>query len=156
MKVFHWTMQIRHGGWSDIVMSMGYGGTAKILLQDENVVVYEYLPYNLNDSDYRNADRICDGLITISKLALVEPEIHVKMKRMPSGRKQFKEKRIRCEVDYDSLLHNGEICIENSKYCWQFVGGENNIGMIAMRIVFQIFDEYQDKEILPELVSINW
>ena len=27
MKVFHWTMQIKHGGWSDIVMSMGYGGT---------------------------------------------------------------------------------------------------------------------------------
>lgn len=78
------------------------------------------------------------------------------MKRMPSGRKQFVEKRIRREVDYDSFLNNGEICIENSKYCWQFVGVEKNIGMIAMRIVFHIFDEYQDKGILPEVVSINW
>lgn len=137
-------------------MSMGYGGTAKILLQDESVVVYEYLSYNLNDSEYRNAEHICDGLITISKSALVEPEIHAKMKRMPSGRKQFVEKRIRREVDYDLLLNNGEICIENSKYCWRFVGAGENIGLIAMRIIYCIFDQYQDEGRLPEKVSINY
>lgn len=29
-------------------MSMGYGGSVRIVLQDEKTVVYEYSPYNLN------------------------------------------------------------------------------------------------------------
>ena len=137
-------------------MSRGFGGSAKIVLQDENMVVYEYAPYNLNEPEYRNSDHIYDGLITISKDSMVEPDIHEKLKRMPSGRKKLIVKRIRRDVDYSGLLAAGKIIIENSRYCWYFVGTEKTIGMIAMRLVFRIYDQYQDEGSLPETVSLHY
>lgn len=59
-------------------MSRGFGGSARMVMQDDSSVIYEYAPYNLNEEQYRNADHIYDGVITISKSALVEPEIHEK------------------------------------------------------------------------------
>ena len=137
-------------------MSRGFGGSARIVLQDENTVVYEYAPFNLNEPEYRNSEHIYDGLITISKDSLVEPEIHEKLKRMPSGRKKLIVKRIRRDVNYSALLDAGKIAIENSGYCWHMVGTEKNIGMMAMRIVFRIYDHYQDEGILPETVSLHY
>lgn len=137
-------------------MSIGYGGSARILLQDEKTVVYEYSPYNLNEPSYRKSDRVYDGLITISKESMVEPEIHEKLKRMPSGRKKLIVKRIRRDVDYSALLAAGAIVIENSHYCWHYVGTQKDIGMMAMRIVFHIYDHYQDEGTLPEMVSLNY
>lgn len=137
-------------------MSMGYGGSARIVLQDEKTVVYEYSPYNLNEPSYRNSARVYDGLITISKESMVEPEIHEKLKRMPSGRKKLIVKRIRRDVDYSALLAAGAIVIENSHYCWHYVGTQKDIGMMAMRIVFHIYDHYQDEGTLPEMVSLNY
>ena len=100
-------------------MSMGFGGFARIVLQDENTVIYEYAPYNLNESAYRNRDRIYDGLITICKDALVEPDIHEKIKRMPGGRKKVVVKRIHRSVDYAALFALGKIEVENSRFCWR-------------------------------------
>lgn len=137
-------------------MSRGFGGSARIVLQDENAVVYEYAPFNLNEPEYRNSEHIYDGLITISKDSLVEPEIHEKLKRMPSGRKKLIVKRIRRDVDYSALLDAGKITIENSSYCWHMVGTEKDIGMMAMRIIFRIYDHYQDEGTLPETVSLHY
>lgn len=137
-------------------MSIGVGGSARIVLQDENTVVYEYAPYNLNEPEYSNSDHIYDGLITISKDSMVEPEIHEKLKRMPSGRKKLIVKRIRRNVDYSRLLAAGKITIENSRYCRHFVGTEKNIGIMAMRIVFRIYDQYQDEGTLPETISLHY
>lgn len=134
-------------------MSMGFGGSARIALQDKNMVVYEYSPYNLNEPGYRNSDRIYDGLIIISKDALVEPEIHENLKRMPGRRKKLIVKRIRRDVDYATLFEAGKITVENSQYCWRFT--DNGSGIIAMKIIFYIFDHYQDKGSIPETVSIN-
>lgn len=36
-------------------MSHGYGGAARIALQDENTVVYEYAAYNLYEGGKRDA-----------------------------------------------------------------------------------------------------
>jgi len=137
-------------------MSRGFGGSARIVLQDENTAVYEYAPFNLNEPEYRNSEHTYDGLITISKDSMVEPEIHEKLKRMPSGRKKLIVKRIRRDVDYSALLAAGKITIENSRYCWHLVGTEKNIGMMAMRIVFRIYDHYQDEGTLPETVSLHY
>lgn len=137
-------------------MSRGFGGSARIVLQDENTVVYEYAPFNLNEPEYRNSEHIYDGLITISKDSMVDPEIHEKLKRMPSGRKKLIVKRIRRDVDYSALLAAGKITIENSRYCWRLVGTEKNIGMMAMRIIFRIYDHYQDEGTLPETVSLHY
>ena len=135
-------------------MSRGFGGSAKIVLQDENTVVYAYAPFNLNEPDYRNSDHVYDGIITISKAAMVEPDIHEKIKRMPSGRKKLVVKRIRRDVDYGALIKAGKIAVENSRYCWHFIGEEKNIGMMAMHIIFSIYDRYQDEGALPETVSL--
>ena len=137
-------------------MSRGFGGSARIVLQDENAVVYEYAPFNLNEPEYRNSEHIYDGLITISKDSLVEPEIHEKLKRLPSGRKKLIVKRIRRDVDYSALLDAGKITIENSSYCWHMVGTKKDIGMMAMRIIFRIYDHYQDEGTLPETVSLHY
>ena len=87
---------------------------------------------------------------------MVEPEIHEKLKRMPSGRKKQMVKRIRRAVDYSALLDAGKIIIENSCYCWHLVGTEKNSGMMAMRMVFRICDHYQDEGTLPETVSLHY
>ncbi|EKC59947.1 hypothetical protein LEA_13120 [human gut metagenome] len=54
-------------------MSRGFGGSAGIVWQDENTVVNEYAPFNLNEPEYRNSEHVYDGRITISKNSMVEP-----------------------------------------------------------------------------------
>lgn len=137
-------------------MSRGYGGAARLVLQNEKMVVYEYAPYNLNDPEYSNNNHVYDGTITIYKEALVEPEIHKKVIKMPGGRSNIIVKRIRRDVDYDALLEEERIVIENSNYCWRLIGTEKAVGMIALKIIFNIFDQYQDNGIIPEKISINY
>ena len=48
------------------IMSLGYGGTCKKELEDENMVIYSYSSYNLNEEQFRNPGRIYDGTITTS------------------------------------------------------------------------------------------
>lgn len=114
-------------------MSRGFGGSAGIVWQDENTVVNEYAPFNLN-----------------------EPEIHEKLKVMHSGKKKLIIKRLRRDVDFGALLDAGKITIENSRYCWHLVGTEKNIGMMAMKIVYRIYDHYQDEGTLPKTVSLYY
>ena len=137
-------------------MSRGFGGSARIVWQDENTVVYEYAPFNLNEPEYRNSEHVYDGRITISKDSMVEPEIHEKLKVMHSGKKKLIIKRLRRDVDFGALLYAGKITIENSCYCWHLVGTEKNIGMKAMKIVFRIYDHYQDEGTLSETVSLYY
>lgn len=134
-------------------MSRGFGGSARMVMQDASSVIYEYAPYNLNEEQYRNPERIFDGLITISKSALVEPEIHEKIKKWPSGRKQLIVKRIPRDVDYDACLKAGLISIENSRFCW-FVFPDG-VGKIAMHLLFRIFSDYQENGELPEKVGYH-
>lgn len=135
-------------------MSMGYGGRARIVLQDNDTVIYEYAPYDLNEPAYRNSDKIFDGLITISKQAFIDAEIRTKVKRMPSGRKMQITKRIRKDVDYEKLLESQAITIENSKYCWRTM--KDGYGMIALKLVFRIFNYYQEYGTIPEIMSVHY
>lgn len=134
-------------------MSRGFGGSARMVMQDDSSVIYEYAPYNLNEEQYRNADHIYDGVITISKSALVEPEIHEKIKLWPSGRKQLMIKRIPRAVDYDACFEAGFIAVENSRFCWHILQG--GVGKIAMYLLFRIFTQYQENGELPESVGYH-
>ena len=134
-------------------MSQGIGGAAKVVIQDENTVVYEYYAYNLNDEQYRNPERIYDGVITIDKKAFVEPEIHEKIKKLPSGRKQLVKKRMPRDVDYSTLIVAGQISVENSKFCWQIL--DNGMGLIAIHIIFKVFNLYQSEGTIPETVGYH-
>lgn len=101
-------------------MSMGVGAFADLVLEDENTLIYQYGGFNLNEAEYENASRISDGLITINKSCLVEPEIHEKLKRLPSGRKKPIVKRIPVCVDYPKMI-KGMITVENCSNCWKYL-----------------------------------
>ena len=65
-------------------------------------------------------DKVYDGVITICKDALLEPEMREKLKRMPNGRKRMITKRIVRPVDYEALLASGKIKAENSRFVMRF------------------------------------
>lgn len=134
-------------------MSRGIGGNCRILEEDEHTVIYEYGGYNLNKPEYRNPDHICDGLITIDKTALVEPEIHTKIKRTQGRKKKSVTKRVPRDVPYIELIESGKIEIQNCSNCWHtFPSGKD---IIAYYLIFHIFDKYQEDGVLPSTVSYN-
>lgn len=97
-------------------MSLCKGAEAYIVLQDDQTVMYMYGCFSCYyDKNWRQPVD-CDGLITIQKVCFQEPEIHQKLKRMPSGRKRLVIKKIPVDVDYVSMVKKGLITIENSKY----------------------------------------
>lgn len=134
-------------------MSRGIGGNCRIVEEDEHTVTYEYGGYNLNKPEYRNPDHICDGLITIDKNALVEPEIHTKIKRTQGGKKKSVTKRVPRDVPYIELIESGKIEIQNCGNCWQTL--QSGKDMIAFHLIFKIFNMYQEDGILPSTVSYN-
>lgn len=134
-------------------MSKGIGGVARMIMQDECSVVYEYAPYNLNEEQYKNPDKVYDGVITISKSALVEPEIHERSKKRAGGRKQPIVKRIPRDVDYAACFKSGLITVENSRFCWHILPG--SVGEIAMHLLFKLFRDYQENGELPERVGYD-
>lgn len=134
-------------------MSRGIGGNCRVVEEDEYTVIYEYGGYNLNKPEYRNPDRICDGLITIEKSALVEPEIHIKIKRTQGGQKKLVTKRVPREVPYMELIESGKIEIQNCSNCWQTFSSGKDI--IAYYLIFRIFDKYQEDGGLPSTVSYD-
>ena len=135
-------------------MSIGYGGKARLALEDERMVVYEYAPYNLNELKYRNKDNVFDGTITIYKEVLVEPQIRQKLKRTSTGKKKVQVKRIKRDVDYSLLLKENKVKVENSQYCWKFLA-EEKVGMIAMKMIYRIFNSYQEEGELPQRINIS-
>ncbi|MBQ8908033.1 MAG: hypothetical protein IJY71_05560 [Clostridia bacterium] len=134
-------------------MSKGIGGSARIVMQDVNTVIYEYYAYDLDNEACRNPEHIYDGTITIDKRSLVESEIHEKLKKLPKGRKKLITKRVLCDVDFSSRIAAGQISVENSKFCWKFL--DNDIGMIAMHLIWKIFRLYQTEGTIPETVGYH-
>lgn len=136
-------------------MSIGIGAFAKMVLEDDNIVMYEYGNYNLNDDRFRNKELIKDGLITIQKECFLEPEIHEKIKKMPSGRKKKIIKRVPVNVDYSKYFQKGKIKIENCSNTWHFAGTEKDIDALAFVLASKILREYQEDSIIPGYVSYN-
>lgn len=135
-------------------ISLGIGAYAKLVIYDDTTVIYEYGGYNLNQKEYRNEDRVLDGTITISRSCFAEPEIHERIKKTPSGRKKTITKRIPISVDYLKMIGEGAIVVENCGNCWHTLS-ENNIDDMALRILFLLFQQYQEEGKLPENISYN-
>lgn len=135
-------------------MSRGFGGYARIAVEDDETVIYEYGAYNSNYPDYRPKDYVYDGLITISKSSLVEPELHEKIKRMPSGRKKPVIKRIPVAVSFSDMIQNGMIEVRNCGNCWK-TESETGMDSMAVRILNSVFDLYQVSGELPKQVSFD-
>ena len=136
-------------------MSRGIGAHANLILEDEQNVIYEYGGYNLNDLEYNNENHLYDGMIIISRECFVEPEIHEKIKKMPSGRRKVISKRIPISVDYGKMQEEGLIKVENCSNCWQVTEGKLNIDVMVCYILFYVFRKYQEEGKIPEYISYN-
>lgn len=135
-------------------MSRGIGAFVKLVLEDSETVIYEFGSYNLNDARNYNEEHICDGIITIARNCFAEPEIHEKMKKMPSGRKKLIIKRIPVHVDYNKMISDGRIVIENCSNCWECYSNRNT-DIMATPILFYLFLQYQIDGKLPEYLNYN-
>lgn len=135
-------------------MSLGIGAYADLVLEDEETLIYQYGDYNLNEDAYRNAEKIQDGLITIAKSCLVEPEIHEKIKRLPSGRKKLIIKRIPVYVEYSRMIKDGLITIENCSTCWKISSDDFHGDFMAYALLHKFFREYQETGEIPSKLSI--
>ncbi len=136
-------------------MSIGIGAYANLVLQDSNTVIYEYGGYNLNEEKYRNKSHVCDGFITIQRNCFLEPEIHEKLKKMPSDKKKLITKRIPVYVNYTKYIEDGLIVVDNCSNCWNTTDNEKRIDVMALHILFCLFLRYQEQGTMPEYISYH-
>lgn len=134
-------------------MSIGIGGRANKILEDNKTVIFEYGGYDLNKSSSCISNAIFDGMITIPKQCFVEPEIHKKLKRMPNGRKKLVVKRIPVDVDCEEMIKSGLVKVENCSTCRQIT--KAGIDITALRLLRYIFIQYQAEGSIPEAVSYH-
>jgi len=139
-------------------MSVGYGASARKVLEDEHTVIYEYSEYNPDYPRRHGEEPVYDGMIAIQKGCFVEPEIHEKLRRMPSGRKQLVTKRIPVSVEYSKLILEGQITFENSSRCWRMMDGdlrEMHMDAMIYRLLDKIFLGYQEDGEIPDKVGLD-
>ena len=134
-------------------MSKGIGGCCRKVLEDDNIIIYEYSSYNLNIPQYRNEQKIFDGIITIEKADLIEPEIHEKLKKIHNGKKKLITKQVCRDIPLEDLLAKGKIIIKNSNNCWQKLSGRYDL--IAIHFCYNILKRYQQDGKLPESLSYD-
>ncbi len=132
-------------------MSIGYGGYMDLVANDSTTLMYVYCCYNVNNDDYKKYMGLADGEIVISREALVEPEIHSKLKKMPSGRKRLIEKRVRQDVPWGDLFDSGKVTVKNASGTW--CTNSDGIDIMAFNMLFKLFDEYQNTGEIPEHIS---
>ncbi|WP_061313640.1 hypothetical protein [Clostridium botulinum] len=134
-------------------MSKGIGGACRKVLEDAETIIYEYSAYNLNEPKLKDGGNVFDGTIIIQKSGLVEPEIHEKLKKSPSGGKRLETKNISVNVDFVNLFSEKMIVLENCSNCWQkTIEGYDIIGL---KLCFMIFNEYQKIGHLPKSLGYN-
>jgi len=129
-------------------MSKGHCGHAHLVAIDDALLLYSYCAYDLNREGWQETKQAEDGEIIIDRDALIEPEIHEKQKRLPSGRKITVVKRIRQDVPYEDLLRKEKIRIKNASGTW--MTDTTGTDKVALHLVWKVFDEYQDTGIIPE------
>lgn len=134
-------------------MSRGIGAKAKLILQDDKTVIYEYGQYNWNEEKYRNAEQVCDGMISIQKTCFLKLEIHEKIKRFPNGKKKLITKKIPVDVDYLKAIDEGLIIIENCSNCWETTDDEKQVDVMVLRLLCYLFLPYQEEGNIPEYIG---
>ena len=135
-----------------MTVSLGYLGMCKKEAEDNEMVIYSYSGENWNDGckSQKGDAELYDGIFLIYKDCLEEPEIHTKLKRMPSGRKKIIEKRITHIPNIYEYIQQNKIVVE--KECKNAFRRRDNalIDYIAERLIYHVFEEYQLNGILPD------
>ncbi len=91
-----------------------------------------------------------DGEIYIERNSFIEPEIHEKLKRMPSGRKKLIVKRVPNDVPYEDYIKSGIIKYKNASNTWRTYLG---VDVIALSIIRKIYYDYQETGEIPKVIS---
>lgn len=133
-------------------MSIGYGAHAFLIASDDAMLLYNYGCFDIDDPNYTDAVKTLDGEISIERDALVEPSIHLKIKKMPSGRKREIVKRVPIEVDYNKLFESGKITVKNAGATWKTL--ESGVDVMAFKVIFKLFNEYQETGEIPEIITV--
>ena len=136
-------------------MSKGIGAVAIKVLEDDKTIIYRYGAYNLDRPEYRNRNHVYDGAILIQRDCFAEPEIHEKLKKLPSGRKKLITKRVPVSVEYGRMLQDGEIVVENCSNCWQTTNDVLCVDVMALHLLFYIFLRYQEEGSIPEKITYD-
>ena len=133
-------------------MSKGDCAYANLVLLDESMLVYEYCCYQIKE-DWKEKEKVVDGELYIDPTAIVEPEIHEKIKKYPTGRKKLITKRIlNHDFDIDSLFEEKRIVVKNASGEWTFHG--NGLGHAAYHLLWKLFVEYQETGEIP--LKLYW
>ena len=111
-------------------MSLGIGGWAYLILEDERTAKYKYGSFDWNNPKHYNNDKICDGQITIHK------DLFSKF----SDSSQWFEKKL--------------IEIVNCSNCWAITPGKYEIDTIAFCLICKISKEYGISNSFPEKCSL--
>lgn len=111
-------------------ISRGIGANANLVFQDEQLFIYEYGGYNLNEPKFRNENCIYDGNITINKCCFDESDI-------------------------DNMINEGLILIENCSNCWHMTEGKRAVDIMALHVIFCIFRQYKKEGNIPKHISFN-
>lgn len=107
-------------------MSVGVGGCAYLISENENIVQYKYGSFNWNDPKHFNDDKICDGKITIHKNLFSE---------IPDSSEWIVKKVIE---------------VENCSNCWAKTSDEFMIEIMAFHLIYKILKEYKISNLFPE------
>lgn len=131
-------------------MSRGFAARLIKESEDDKMVLFKYSCADAGNENYKELIESVDGRIIVDKSCFVEPKIHIKSKKMPSGRKKIIEKHIVVSVEYEKYIKEGLIEIVNASGCWHAVEG---IDFMALKLLFKLFKEYQEEGKIPEKIS---
>lgn len=131
-------------------MSIGFTGYAHLEVEDDETAIYSYSGQNFNlgnDKELKERLEAKRGMFTIRKSALVEPEIHSRVRKTSRGKKLV-EKRIVRFPDIGAIIRDGGITID--ELCGIDAEGLTyNMGVYQV-LLRNIFEEFQKTGSLPE------
>jgi hypothetical protein len=132
-------------------MSLGYGGVCRKALEDEETVIYTYRGENLNlPKDERERVEAIEGMFTIQKSALEEPEIHEKVVRGPNGRKRLVRKKITHFPHIDEHIEDGTVKVDELCGVDVAFGEQGMHPRCALILITKFFERYMEDGVLSD------
>lgn len=131
-------------------MSRGYGGFANKVFEDDTMIVYAYGGFNLNVPECRNENYIRDGSLIISKSCFINPEDLNPC--FTSTQNNKVTENLHQGIDIAGALSEGLIQVKNCSHTWQVIGEKEQYDRIALRLLFKLFNEYQETGSIPEKI----
>ena len=134
-------------------MGLGYSGRCHLEAEDGEAAVYSYTGTNANlpHEDWDRLESIA-GSFTIRKVALEEPEVHVRRVRKPNGRRVVEQKVITHTPSLMDHVRDGGIVVD--ELCGadgiEFEGTGDPPPRIVRQLLYAVYESYMVNGKLPE------